>query len=154
MPLLLPTLVDELRKIIDNEFSGFEGFPTNDVQTADRWAAAFGTYMVGITNPPPGAGTIAGHSAGRSAMAAALAGMSVPGLAIVLLPLGFAAYAAAFAGTTAPFVSGPPPAPLVMPPLPPASGLVAATALAAVIDAWTRTGLTGLPPASPAPGWA
>lgn len=37
-------LVEELRKIADQEFQLFEEFPKTNLETADRWASAIDTY--------------------------------------------------------------------------------------------------------------
>lgn len=148
MPLLAPTLINSLRSFMDPDFSGFSGFPTEST-APQLWTDAFQSYILLIVNPPAGAGTMAGHSAGATAMKVALSGMAAPGVAASILPAAFAAYAAAFASTTAPFVSIPPPAPFVLPFEPTTIGEEAATIIGTAIHLWTITGVSSIPPATP-----
>ena len=144
MPAIVADLITEIRKFSDEKFESFIRFPKDDPDTADLWSNAIFTYAAKITTPPflpPG------HLAGKEAFKAAMAGASLPGAAIAILPLALAAYAGALAGTGAAFGASPPPAPFVTPVIPPNTNAQAsATTMATAIDTWFKTGIFTLPP--------
>ena len=154
MPLNPLTLINAIREFADPDYSGFLGHPLSEADAAIKWASAYKRYMSGISNPAPSPGALAGLEAAEKAMIGVLAGMAAPPpLGIAALQGGFAAFAGTFALTTAPFVSIPPPAPIPIIPTPPLAGLPAATKMAGIIDIWTRSGTSSVPPVSPIP-WA
>src|SRR5687767_5346949 len=148
MPLNPSTLVTAIDEFGNPDSPAFIAFPADEADAAVKLAAAFKRYMLEIVNPPPGAGTVAGHNAGEAAMRSALAGMSAPaGVGIVALKAGFVAYVAAFFATTAPVVSfAPPGAPLFPPTMVPGAGTLA---FVTFVDTWIRTGTASVPPATP-----
>ena len=153
MPLNPLTLADGIREFTDPDFAGFTGLPQNTQDVGIKWAKAFKKYMIEIANPPPGAGTIAGHSAGESAMASTMSGIitPLPPTGLIAIQAGALAYVLAFSATTAPIISIPPPVPLILPPTPPTPAPIATIQMATIIDLWVRTGLSSVPPAPPIP---
>lgn len=156
--LSVARLTDELRRTMDPTYEDFAGFPEDDAAAALAWANALDAFTLG------GAGVLPPSSTGAAAKAAlvvGLAGMSAPGGFLALADAAFAAYATALAGGMPPAtVNVPPPLPLTIPLIATtfpagmagASAAVQCAAIAAVIDAWLRTGTsTPVSGGSPAP---
>lgn len=158
MPLLASVLETELRKFMDPQYAGFQGWPTNDVDTATAWANAIDTYTGGglAVTPPSASGAVA-----KTGLQTGLLGMSAPGAALAIFDVAMLAYATALGLGMAPaFVATPPVAPLTI--TPPtiatiiASGLAGASSsqqaavLATWIDTWFKTA-TAVPAAGGPP---
>lgn len=151
MVLLASVLETELRKFMDPQYSGFQGWPTNDVDTATAWANAIDTYMGGglAVTPPSASGAIA-----KTGLQTGLLGMSAPGAAIPIFDTAMLAYATSLAAgmstMPAPFVGTPPIVPLTLTPptlvtivaagLAGASSAEQAAVIATWIDTWFKTG--------------
>jgi hypothetical protein len=52
MSLNLSTIITELKKIFDKEYTGFEGFPSSIEDASIRWATAIDTYAGTNIIPP------------------------------------------------------------------------------------------------------
>lgn len=161
MALLASVLETELRKFMDPQYAGFQGWPNNDVDTAAAWANAIDVYTgsgLGIT-PPSSTGVVA-----KGLLQTGLLGMSAPGAAILIFDAALLAYTTSLAtGMLPTFVALPPVLPLTV--TPPtlativASGLAGASSsqqaavLALWIDTYFKTG-TAVPAAGgPAITW-
>ena len=141
MPLVPAVLLDGLVQM-------FRKGAGSEPEAAEAWAAAFRKFMEPLAIPPPVNG--ARHVLAEAAMRGALAGMSVPGMALVKLQTGLSAYVGVIAVNSAPIAVPPPP--VVLPALPPVSDPVAAaSALTSVIAPWVLTGTWTVPPAPPVP---
>lgn len=151
MALNIGTLTDKLIELYTFVNQATEPVLASDL--AERWSDSFYSYMLEISNPAPGAGTLAGHNAGKAAMKSILEAtiLNPPPAGLVALTAGLTAYCLAFAGTTAPYVSFPPPSPLPPPPPTPAAIPVAALAMATTIHLWASSGTSSIPPAPPTP---
>lgn len=149
MALNIPTLTNKLIDLYTFINQATEPVTAEDL--AERWADAFYYYMLEISNPAPGAGTIAGHNAGKASMKAIMAATILlpPPAGLIALTAGLTSYCTLFAATTAPYISSPPPSPLPPPPPIPAPIEVAALAMATTIHTWVLTGLSSVPPAPP-----
>ena len=155
MPLNVATLTEEVRKITDPDFSGFEGFPTTDEEVAERWSEAMAVYFGEIFAPPF---TPVHIAVGKAAMVASMEGASVPGAGPAIVPIAIANFAAAMAVAPPPtgLIVVPPasPAPFAPPPpVPPQPAVTIAAGLALSLDAWAKTGLQGPPPTTPPAGF-
>lgn len=144
MPLLPTDLRDAILEITDPSDPGWTGFPATLDAVRTRWAGAARAYFEGLAAPAVIAGT---HATAEAAMKGAMLAMTPAALVT-----GLDAYAAAIvAGAAAVGVTAvAPPVSVVLPALPPTTDPVTpATALAATIDTWARTGTwtTGGPPA-------
>lgn len=146
MPLLLATIVTEVRKIADPAQSG-HSWPTSAANAKARWGAAVRTYFDALTAPALVPGT-------TSAAEAALVVAFDTTLGVVGLEQGLAAFAGALVLGLGPGLVA------SVPPAPPAwgalgltlDGTARATQIATAIDTWARTGLygpTGGPPSLP-----
>jgi len=143
MPFISNILETEIRKINDEPFASFEGFPKDVPEAADRWATAIDTFASSVIP----ASTTA--SAAKSAFASVMQGVSAQsGNGLALLSNALTAYAGALAGgmTGAGFIGVPPPAPIILDSISPiglggGSGADVAAALATLIDTWFKTGL-------------
>lgn len=159
MPLMASVLETELRKFMDPQYAGFQGWPTNDVDTAAAWANAVDVYTAGGfgVTPVSTTGAIA-----KGLLQTGLLGMSAPGAAIPLFDIAMLSYATSLAVGMLPggFVGTPPILPLTV--TPPtlvtiiAAGLGGASSseqsalLATWIDVWFKTG-TAVPVAGGPP---
>jgi len=152
MPLNIQILIDGIRRFTDVTFPAFEKFPASDLEAAKFWARAFEDYVLLQAVPPPGGPVYSKLASG--ALETALKGLSLPGAALVIFPGAFALAALAIVGASVP-VTLPPPAPLVIPPLPPVNNAtLAATTIATAVHVWFQTGLFGILPAPPVPPWS
>lgn len=133
MPLLPTALEAELQKLVDSPFA-------DEAEAITAHAAAFRTYMEGISNP---VGTPVAHDAGEAAFISAAPGQS---LSLAALQAAYVAYVGAFAPLVVPYVATPPPGP---PPL----AIVSLPAYALSIDTWLKMGTASIPPVPPVP-WA
>jgi hypothetical protein len=140
MPLIPTILIQELSRFMDSKSSSFQGFPGRET-VGQAWADAVDAYAAAIIPPSTTS------PACKTALAGALAGMSSPNGALVVLPAGFTGYAAVLGGGMAPtFIATPPPVPLNLSPAfslgmsrAPAAEVIAQ--IAALVDAWFRTGI-------------
>jgi hypothetical protein len=134
---------------MDDQYPGFIEFP-NETNVADKWSTAVNNYASAVVP----ASTTAAQA--KTAMQAALTGMSAPGAALVQLPTSFTVYATTLAVGMAPtYVGTPPPAPIILTPaftIGSAGGSAADVIqqLVLIIDLWFRTG-TATPSAGGAP---
>lgn len=167
--MLDPTvLIDAILRLTDRSRADWVGLPTvlngdgtvnipaTHAVTAGNWANVAVEYFGGIVVPVvlPAVHALA-RSAFENAMLPVLNGGG-PIAGFVALQAGFTAYAAALiGGVVPPGVALPPTTPLVITPGPPTvDPTPAAVSMAAAIDAWARTGLYGIPPATPVPPWS
>lgn len=154
MPIDPATLIDEIRKFADDTHPEFSGFPTNAAETASKWAAALKAYFTVLGTPFLIPGTL---DLSEAAMVAAMTPLClpIPGIGATALGAGFAAFVLPFVVGGLPAVVLPPPALFVPPSMLPTDNAIAAAALlAGAVDAWARTGLSGIPPALPVTPWA
>ena len=139
MPLVLNTLVNNLREIFDEEYSGFSGFPADINEAAQKWSEAIGDYAQSIVPPTT---TI---SQAKSAMNSVISGITNNGVA--QLPISFTNFAASLAiGMQPAFTGTPPSVPVDFSSIYPiglggGSSEQVINAMAAIIDAWFRTGI-------------
>jgi len=141
MPLVLNTIVTNIRKISDENFAGFEGFPADTNETALRWSVAVNDYAKSVI-PASISADVA-----RVAFENIFKGiLPVPPTGLVVFPLAFTAYAVALGLGMAPlFIAVPPPVPIIIAPVIPIglggdSAAVCATALGTIIHLWFKTG--------------
>jgi hypothetical protein len=138
MALISNTLVNGIRAINDQEYSGFAEFPESVAEAADRWATAINNYASLVT-PPSATATLA-----KEALKAQL--LLVDTLGVDAFVNGLSAYASALAGGMAPAFTGtPPPVSIVLAPIfasgfAGASSETQANAIASAIDLWFKTG--------------
>lgn len=138
MALISTTLVNGIRAITDEEYSGFQGFPEDVTEAANRWGTAIDNYASLVT-PPSTTSVIA-----KQALVAQL--LLADSLGVNAFVNGLSAYASALAGGMAPTFTGtPPPVSVVLAPtfasgFAGASAEVQANAIATVIDLWFKTG--------------
>lgn len=130
MALLKNVLVTEIRKINDELFPSFEGWPASEQEASQRWAQAIATYVLTIV---PVSATIALAKANMESEAP-------------LSPTGFDSFASGLAQGMLGFTATPPPSPINLLPVFPiglagGSAEVCANAIANVIDAWFKTGI-------------
>lgn len=158
MALLASVLETELRKFMDPQYAGFQGWPTNDVDTAAAWANAIDVYTgSGLSVfPVSTTGVIA-----KGILQTGLLGMSAPGAAIPIFDIALLAYATSLGlGMLPTFVGAPPVLPLTVTPptlvtiiaagLAGASSSEQAALMATWIDIWFKTG-TAVPSAGGPP---
>lgn len=152
MALVLSVLESEIRKIIDQEFEQFEGFPQTAQETATRWANAIDIYASSVI--PPSTTT----QQAKQSLESIFLGLNVNGA--LIFPLGFTVYASILATGMLPlFVSVPPPSPIVLAPvfaagLSGAPSSTCAQLMSVTIDAWFRTGTATPSSGGPAIPWS
>ena len=142
MPILLPPDISlQIREINDQPFAGFIGFPSDTVDSADKWADIVDATAIGIV---PASTTT---SIARTAFQTVFSSINpILQIGLVVFPAAFTAYAAALIpGMLPAFVGVPPPVPIDISPVIPiglsgASGSVCALALANIIYLWFITG--------------
>ena len=138
MPLILSSLVNNIRQINDEQYPLFEGFPANSIEAADRWSIAIGNYASLVI--PPSSGSEAAKQALKSSL------LSVPTLGEQAIVQGLISYSSFLALGMAPaFNAIPPPIPPVLTPafelgFSGASAEQVANLLGSIIDGWFRTG--------------
>ena len=143
MALIRTNLVNEIRAIIDLEYTAHAGFPGSTAETAARWATAVNNYASLVT--PPSVTSAAAYAAFQNT----LLGMDAnSGNGVAIFTSAFTAYAAALAPGMAPaFAATPPPIPIQLGTIIPSLGVGGATAqaiaesMATIIDTWFRTGI-------------
>lgn len=141
-------LTAEVRRIADPTMPGHSWPPTAEAARS-RWAAAVATYFDALAAPAPSPGATV-------AATAAFVAAFDPTMGLAGLEAGLSAFAATIAAAVAPGTVATPPAG------PPAWGDLSATRdgtgrsqqIAAAIDSWARTGLTGPAPGPPAIPWS
>lgn len=144
MPLVSSTLEAEIVKIIDKDDTTFQGFPSDNVEVAQRWSDAVNAYALSVAPPSVNATTATGL------METALLPInSNTPTGLTTFCAGILAYATSLGlGMQPTFTATPPPAPLE-PLLTPvmasgfagASASVIATQMATIIDGWYKTGI-------------
>lgn len=131
MPLALPALQSGLQAV-------FASPPPDAAGCAQGWADAVGAYAAGIVPPSTAV------SSAKSALAGALATAFASPNAIPAMETAFTAFAASVGLGMAGFAPIPPPAPVGFAAQfggpAPATHAAAASAIAALIDTWMRTG--------------
>lgn len=140
MPLLLPTIKDNLAAIIDNTSPSFKGFPSSKQQMADNWGFAVNNYCQGIF---PISSSI---EEATNAFIGVMLQMDITnGLAII--PNAFDAFKAILAQGMLPLYSATPPiikidfSPTFAIPLVPDTIGQRVESMATIIDNWFHTGL-------------
>lgn len=141
MPLIKSTLEINLRQIMDQDYSGFAGFPTTSTEVASRWADAIHEYAA-LTIPPSTTTDLA-KSSFQSIM------LSVTNMSdgLTLLQSALMSYATNLAtGMSPAFTSTPPPILPAIATVTPiglggGSSEDCALHLATIIDTWFRTGI-------------
>lgn len=151
MPLNPVTLQDQILRITGAGRPEHEGFPADEAAVAARWSGALRAYFAEVVVPSV---LPVGLDAAREAMQARmLADLALGGPAALVN--GIVAFGAALAGVALTPVAVPPPAPPMLPALPPTSDpMPPAAALAAAVHAWALTGTVVPPPAGPAIPWS
>lgn len=161
-------LTDELRKFMDESHGSFIGFPEDELDAAEKWAAAIDAYagtnltdltFLAVVTPLAASGA-------KTALVAGLSGMSVPAAGPGVFDVAMTAYAAALGVGMQPGHTATPPvlgslvvslaasAAAALPPNPPKPPAVQLAIIAGVIDAWFRTG-TATPSGGGSPAfWA
>ena len=142
MPLIIVTLQADLDKLLFQENSQFEGFPSEIVDVAENWATVVDTYASGVI---PASTTV---EQAKSAFNSVMLGISSSaGNGLALLTAAFTAYGTALSigMSAAGFIGVPTPAPINFTPivavgLGGAGGDVIADMMATIIDIWFRTG--------------
>ena len=90
-------LTDELRKFMDESHGSFIGFPEDELDAAEKWAAAIDAYagtnltdltFLAVVTPLAASGA-------KTALVAGLSGMSVPAAGPGVFDVAMTAYAAA-----------------------------------------------------------
>lgn len=149
MPLSLPTLKVNLRRIMDTEDPYFIGYPASPIQAAENFSNAIGDYALSIA---PYSAT---NQQARLAFKTVLSGMSSElQNGLVLFPLAFASFATSLGLGMTGFAVVPPPIPISFQ-LVASLGLAGAPAstcsdvMAQLIDIWFRTGIATPPSGSP-----
>ncbi len=143
MALVKATLLEELRKIFDQEYSGFEGFPIDSFESGERWAAAVRLYSETIIPVVTSASLDLAELAMESVIATINASS---GNGITQLPIAFTNFAAQIAlGMLPAFVGTPPSAPIDFTAVyaignAGGSSEDCANAMADIIDFWFKTG--------------
>ena len=151
MPLNTPGLTSDLESLFASPGTAGDPPATTNLTVQTAWADAIRAYTTAIVPAVPAPA----QDAARLALLGALSGLSTPNQAVTVLSAGLVTYAASLAaGMTPP--GTPPPLPLSTTLAPVASAIytshaAAASAWATVIDAWFRTGLSGV---NPFPPWS
>ena len=142
MALVKSVLKNEIRKITDQKYDGFEGFPETVEETAERWANAIDVYASSIIP------AVISSTAAKEAAQSQFLSLNLNGL--VAFPLGFTQYAIQLGLAMQPtYTSVPPPIPIVLAPvfslgLSGASSEDCASLMATIADKWFKTGLATL----------
>lgn len=139
MALNKQILIDEIRKITDESFSGFEEFPKTSQEAGERWAAAVSAY----------AGSIVPSSQEAENAESSFISTFTPLVetdANAAFAAAFTTYAAQLGlGMQPTFTATPPPTPIVLAPvfavgLGGGSAQQCAQTMAEIVDLWFRTG--------------
>lgn len=162
MPLDPSVLTASLRSFMDKDYSGFAGFPVDELDAAARWANAVDAYTGGGANIIPIAIEVVPGMA-KAALQAGLSGMSVPLAGPLIFDVAFVAYATTLGVGMAPAFVAVPPIPgtlsvallaqaaLSLPPNPSKSPAEQLPLIAGVFDLWFRTATATPPGGSPVP---
>lgn len=130
-------LADEIRKITDESFGDFEGFPSNAAEVGQRWAEVI-DVLGGSVTPPSTTGTVA-----KAAFGTAMIAANTPNAGIPTMIAACAAYGVTLAlGQLPTFASVPPviPAPIAPTGVTTQNAEIEAYALAAALSLWIHTG--------------
>lgn len=148
MPLDPAVAVDQVRRIVDPSHAA-HSWPSSAQDARARWAAAVRAYLNDLAAPVTVPGTL-------DAAAAAMAAAFDPSAGLAGLEAGLVAFAAAVVAGAAPgVVATAPPAPPAFGDMAPTSdGTTRAAQVAAALDAWARTGLTGATPGPATIPWS
>jgi hypothetical protein len=144
-------LSDNIRKITDSDFVGFEGFPESPQEAAERWANVLVEFTVNI-NPPS-----ISHEAAKQAFIEVYQNISSEEQnASLVIPSSYHAFAVALGLGMSGYVAVPPPQPisfvsLVLPGISGATAEVQADTMAATIKTWFLGGTATPPGGSPIP---
>jgi len=142
MPLVVATLQNALQTL-------FEAPPATEVECAQQWASAIGTYTAPIFPPSTSV------AAAQSALAASLVGFGAENAFGAVTDTALAAFAATLgAGMLPTYTAVPPPSPpslALVTAAPQDTAAAAAQLIATAIDTWMRTGTATLvaPPFTP-----
>jgi hypothetical protein len=153
MPLVSNTLVNELRKFMDEEYSSFDEFPQDKDKAIEAMANAIDAYASKIG--PPASSSSA--STAIEAMKTAMIGLNDADQAISKIQDGIVQYATILATGMSPPGKAPSGKPDIKSVeeigLNGGSSSDVASAFATIVDVWFRTGTYTPPSSSPIP-WA
>ena len=142
MPLIKANLEKELRKLLDQNYSEFVGFPPEILGVASNWSFAINEYAKHVI--PISTTSVLAVEAFKVPM---LLITNTPPTGLAMLSLACTQYAVqiALGMVGAGFVGTPPPVPVDFSSIVPiglggASGEVVAGLMATIIDTWFRTG--------------
>jgi len=145
------TLLNELRKFGDPQYSGFTGWPSSLSDSADKWAEALGLYASTIL--PVSLGLTQAKSDFKTQFL-----LITSGTAPVQLPVAFTAFALALGlGMQPLYTAVPPPIPISFTPVIAigfvSSNQVCLSLASDIIDVWFKTGTATLnsPPGTTIP---
>jgi len=141
MALVVSTLVTELRKIFDQQYSGFEGFPPTVNDAASRWAQAINTYA-GTNIVPSSTSAVNAKNSFETILRTLLSNSN--GTSII--QNAFNTYATVLASGMTGYVSVPPPSPIDFQAVfsigfNGGSSSAVASSMANVIHTWFKTGI-------------
>jgi hypothetical protein len=151
MPLIKSVLVDEIRKISDEKYSNFEGFPKSAIEVATRWSEAINKYG-SLVLPKSTTSEIA-----KQALKEAFLGLSSN--ALIIFPSGLMTYSTQLALGMSPSFIGKPPVILIDLSLVYSLGFSGGSArdcanlMANLIDLWFKTGTATNPSSGATTNW-
>lgn len=138
MPIPPPNSIAlQLRSWMDEEYSGFTGWPESQADVNSRWANIADTLLATVIPPSLTAVTA------RAAFMQVMQAMSYSSQGILILQTAFMAYATTLAAGMAPaFIATPPPMlpPFILTGLVTRSAEIEANNIANVLTTWARTG--------------
>lgn len=155
MPLDPLTLQAQILELTDQENPAFRGFPPDAPAVAANWSSVARAFFAGAVVPAAAILIPGGLALAEEAMRARMIADLVLG-GPAALQNGFAAFAAVLAASVLPIagVGAPPPAPLVLPILPPIPDPpIPAAAIATSVYVWALTGTVTPPPSGPPIPW-
>ena len=140
MPVNKDILFTEIRKINDQDFEEFEGFPETTEEASLRWCAAFNEYASTVTPPSSPIGIELAQQACESVLFASLSASNPTSLETA-----FQAYVVELGNGMQPAFTAVPPVGVVLAPvfvigLAGGSAEAVAETMSGIIDAWFRTG--------------
>ena len=144
MPLSSSILETEIKKIIDQNYNAFAGFPSDTPDMADKWSQAVNTYASAVV--PPSVNSSLATTAMKSVLLT-ISNATPTGLTIFSASV--LAYATSLGlGMQPGFTATPPPSPLdillatlVASGFAGADSATIATQMATAIDGWFKTGI-------------